>query len=322
ARVRKMLRNLFVARRQWTEAIQLYQEASARDSSNVVPALEAAELYFQKGDTATALAHVAELTSRFPKDWRVPFAAGRMEFMRRRWQEAAEHFERVITLNDRVPPAWSLLGRCHLLRNQPQQAESVLRKAVAIFPEDRELNFLLGSVLSQMRRPAEALPFVTKALEDDQDNVSVLLVLAACYSELGRDEEADSTYTKILTLDPDNPTALNNYSYSLAERGIRLQEALLMVEKALQAEPDNGAFLDTIGWVHFKMGEYRKALEFISRSVEVRPGSAEVLEHLGDVYEKLGEAAKAQEYWQKAVQLDPARTHLEQKLKGMSTTRP
>ncbi|MCR4440245.1 MAG: tetratricopeptide repeat protein [bacterium] len=322
ARVRKLCRNLLVARKQWEEAIQLYEQAGARDSSDVVNGLEIAELYFQKGDTATALAHLEALASRFPNDWRVPFAAGRMEFMRRNWSQAGAYFEKVIALNDRVPPAWSLLGRCHLLRNELQQAEAVFRRAAGLFPDDGELNFFLGSVLSQMRKPAEALPFITKALEDNEDNVPVLLVLAACYSELRRDEEADSVYTKILALDPENPTALNNYSYSLAERGIRLDEALLMVEKALQAEPENGAFLDTIGWVYFKLGDYQRALEKILKSVEVRPGSAEVIEHLGDVYEKLGELSKAQEYWQKALELDPSRTHLEQKLKGTSHTRP
>lgn len=322
ARVRKLLRNLFVARRQWDQAIELYKEACARDTTDVLSALEVGDLYFEMGDTTAALRHVAALAERFPKDWRVPFSAGRMEFRRRHWSEAAKHFQQVVTLNERVQPAWSLLGRCHILRNDLEQAEQIFRKSVALFPEDGELNFLLGSVLSQMRKPADALPFITKALEGNEENVQVLLALAACYSELRRDEEADSVYAKILDLDPDNPTALNNYSYSLAERGIRLEEALVMVEKALQAEPENGAFLDTMGWVYFKMGNYHKALEYILRSVQVRPGSAEVIEHLGDVYEKLGERGSALQYWKKALELDPSRTHLEQKLRGGTDTRP
>ncbi|RMF54915.1 MAG: tetratricopeptide repeat protein, partial [Calditrichaeota bacterium] len=111
------------------------------------------------------------------------------------------------------------------------------------------------------------------------------------------------------------PTLLNNFSYSLAERGIRLEEALEMANRALELEPNNGAFLDTVGWIYFKLGDYQQALYYIKRAVEHREGSAEVLEHLGDVYYQLGEQEKAQEYWQKAYEKDPDNKALKAKIK-------
>ena len=89
-----------------------------------------------------------------------------------------------------------------------------------------------------------------------------------------------------------------------------------MVNKALEADPENGAFLDTIGWVYFKIGNYDKALEYIKKSVAIRDSSAEVLEHLGDVYEKLGQMELAVENWKRAKTLDPDRESLTTKLQN------
>jgi Tfp pilus assembly protein PilF len=121
-------------------------------------------------------------------------------------------------------------------------------------------------------------------------------------------------YTKALRLAPDDATLLNNYSYSLSERNIRLDEALAMVKRALEKEPKNGAFLDTIGWIYYQMGKYDSALQYILQAIETRDSSAEVFEHLGDVYQKLGQMENAQKCWQKAYELDGSRKSLQQKL--------
>jgi len=69
-------------------------------------------------------------------------------------------------------------------------------------------------------------------------------------------------------------------------------------------QPKNPAYLDTIGWIYYKLGDYEQAEKYIKSSVEIRQNSAVVLEHLGDVYWKLGSPGKAQEYWLKSLELD------------------
>ena len=128
--------------------------------------------------------------------------------------------------------------------------------------------------------------------------------LANAYDSLQEYVLSDSLYQTALRLQPDDTNILNNFAYSLSVRGIRLEEALRMAIKALESEPENGAFLDTVGWIHFQKKEYEKALDYIQKSLSVRTGSAEVAEHLGDVYEKLGRMDEARRAWKSALELD------------------
>ena len=93
-------------------------------------------------------------------------------------------------------------------------------------------------------------------------------------------------------------------------RSENLDEALEMSKRAVGMEPQNAAYLDTLGWIYFKKGDFNAALEYIQQSVDTGDASAEVYEHLGDVYEALGDMSKAREWWEKAFELDPERTHL------------
>lgn len=87
-----------------------------------------------------------------------------------------------------------------------------------------------------------------------------------------------------------------------------------MAIRALELNPENAAFLDTMGWIYFKMGDYEKAYEYIRASIDTGDASAEVMEHMGDVYDKMGEPDRAHYWWQKALDKDENRTYLEERL--------
>lgn len=321
-RVRESLRNLYIQRREWQKAIELYEVMIGKDSADVQSSLELVNLHYLRGDTALALSMVGELEGRFPEDWRIPYTGGRVEYLRAQWREAEKYLRRTLNAYDRRSDTidrrseiWELLGRTLLFQNNLEAAEAEFRRAVEVYPEHEALNFYLASTLNQKGKSSEALPFILTSLEKNPDYVPSLLVLAACYADLEHYDKSDEVYENILSLAPDNAMALNNYSYSLAQRSIRLDEALHMVEQALEEEPENGSYLDTIGWVYYQIGDYEMALKYITKSVEVRDSSAEVWEHLGNVYEKLEDLDRARKYWQKALDLDKNRSYLEEKLK-------
>jgi Flp pilus assembly protein TadD len=94
---------------------------------------------------------------------------------------------------------------------------------------------------------------------------------------------------------------LNYMGYMLADRGVRLPEALQMIRKAVEQEPMNGAFLDSLGWVYFKMGDYERAEENLRQAVERDQSDPTVHDHLGDLYEKTGRIRLAAAQWQLAL---------------------
>jgi len=127
--------------------------------------------------------------------------------------------------------------------------------------------------------------------------------------ELDRFEEAEAELRQALALDPRHAPALNFLGYSLAERGQRLPEALDLIQRAVALDPWNGAYLDSLGWVHYQMGRYGDARTMLERAAREMPRDPTILEHLGDMYAQHGERDLARTAWDRAIDAgaeDPA----------------
>ena len=107
---------------------------------------------------------------------------------------------------------------------------------------------------------------------------------------------------------------LNNCAYMYAVRGIKLEEAMALVDYALAKEPENSSYLDTKGWIFYQQGDYREALKWIKKALKKDEGSAALLEHIGDVYYAMGKKEQAREQWETAFAKDPNSSTLKEKL--------
>jgi tetratricopeptide (TPR) repeat protein len=94
---------------------------------------------------------------------------------------------------------------------------------------------------------------------------------------------------------------LNYYGYELADRGVRLEEATSMIHRALEQEPSNGAYLDSMGWVYYKQNKLAEAEEYLKKAVDRSAHDPTILGHLGDVYAKMGRTERAAALWEKAL---------------------
>ena len=195
-----------------------------------------------------------------------------------------------------------------------EDAKKYLQKAVLLNPNDVNSLSVFGFTLSQLNEENEALKYINKALSIDPDNVQLLGMAGMIYDNKEMWAECDSVYQKAIEIDSTNVVVLNNFAYSLAERGIRLDEALEMVSYSLKQEPENSSYLDTIGWVYFKMGEYQKAVPYIEKAFSMDKQNSEVIEHLGDVKFKLEFKEEAIKLWEEALELDQNNKLLKEKI--------
>lgn len=140
--------------------------------------------------------------------------------------------------------------------------------------------------------------------------------LADVQTDLDRWDDAKRSYDRALRLDPANHNAMNNFAYNLSLQGEELDRALDLAEEAISYQPENAAYLDTIGWIYFKRGEYEEAREFIQRSVDTGESGPEVYEHLGDVHEALGNIDEAIRWWNKALENDSNREYLKDRIES------
>ncbi len=308
------LRDLYIKQKNWANAINLLNQAIQQDSSTIENYLRLGELYYQKGDTSTAVSQLEKTALLFPDDFRAPFSLGRIYLQEQNWELAEKYVKSSIELNEEFEYGWMYLGFIYVRMARLPEAEATFKKAVELFPDVARLHYLLGSVLQQQQKTDEAILPLEKALDLEPDNLDAMSALAMIYDGKKLFFKSDSLYEEALSKNPDDPLLLNNYSYSLSERGIKLDAAKQMSEKAVAADSTNGAYLDTLGWIYFKLGNYQTALKYISRATEVRDNSAEVWEHLGDVFEKLNDPETARKHWQKSWELDKSRDWLLKKI--------
>ena len=107
---------------------------------------------------------------------------------------------------------------------------------------------------------------------------------------------------KAIDLNPRNAAALNYLGYTLAEQGIQLDDAERLIRRALAVEPNEGFYVDSLGWVYYQRGDYAKAVENLERAVELVRDDPGVIEHLGDAYEKAGRVEDASRTYTQALQ--------------------
>lgn len=156
----------------------------------------------------------------------------------------------------------------------------------------------------------DALPFYQELVDSMTDeeiaaNIEPLRFRAIIFERLNRWPEAEADFKRVLELVPDDVDTLNYLGYTWVDRGENLTEAFEMIREAVKQQPQSGAIVDSLGWAHYKLGEYEKAKENLEKAVALSPSSATIIDHLGDVYWKLGRKREAGFQWKRALEFDP-----------------
>ncbi len=306
---------LYFYQRDWPGMVSTFGNIVSKNASGERARLFLAEGYFYLEDLPKARETLAPLLNKGDFRAHALLLMGRIAVSENLLDEARQHFRDLLAVDPRNSRAWEYLAVLHYQDRQYRECVEVLTEALLHFPDETRLLSLYGNALQQMGKLSDALVPLRRAYALDSGDINTIVALAVVYDELQMYSALDSLYQAALERYPENALLLNNYGYSLAERGIQLERALAMARAALGQDPDNAAYLDTMGWIYYQMGDYRKALEFIRRAVSGAEQSAEVLEHLGDVYLKLGQEEDARLYWQKALERDPGNETLKNKLR-------
>lgn len=183
-----------------------------------------------------------------------------------------------------------------------------LRNIVATRPDDLDAVSVLGDLLRYDEQYVDAVDAYTKALEITGGEAPAdwrfyyVRGIANERAKLWPAAEAD--FLKALELNPDQPSVLNYLGYSWIDMDMNLDEALGMIEKAVEAQPQDGYVVDSLGWAFYKLGRIDEAVETLERAVMLRPNDAEINDHLGDAYWKAGRRLEAQFQWKVAKSVD------------------
>ncbi len=243
--------------------------------------------------------------------------------------EALKKPELAIKIYDRVP-ANSPLHRNAAIQmaanldslDKADEAQKHLEALIKQNPEDLEAIMALGNVLRGHKKFADCANVYSKGVsaiqKPEKANWVVFYFRGICYERSKQWAKAEADLTKALELFPDQPHVLNYLGYSWIDQGIKLDEGMEMIKKAVQQRPDDGYIVDSLGWAYYRIGNYEEATKQLERAIELKPEDPTINDHLGDAYWRVGRVLEARFQWAHARDLKPDAEELpkiEEKLK-------
>lgn len=297
-----------------------------------------AKLLVESKDYAGALAEYRKLRRKAPKDVEVLLTAGLVAMQAEDWSEAREAWNALIATGEHTDEARYFLAQTEELAERPEVALELYRQVIdgpfridagtrlavlaakagrvaegrerlaqlRLIAPDRAVDLYLAEaeVLRKHGSPEELRHLYDTALKAHPDSIDLLYSRALLAAEQGRVAEAEAAFKRVLAKDGDHADALNALGYTLADLTDRHQEALGYITRALKLKPDSPAFLDSMGWVQYRMGNHAVALDYLRRAYASLK-DAEVAAHLGEVLWVMGEREEAQRIWTEAEEREP-----------------
>ena len=268
------------------QSIQEYKKALSIDYKNAVIHLNLALTYLKKNDITSAISEL-NLAIKFEPQSVEPHAIlALLYFSQDKNELATSEYEIALRNASKLEPKnieiYKSLGAVYLRQNKLKEAENTFKFILDLSPQDSESHFYLANI----------------------------------YDELKNRQAAIGELNKTLELNYDYPEALNYLGYIYVEENINLDKAEEMITKAVQMDSENGAYVDSLGWLYFKQGKYEEALKELKRAAFLLE-DAVIFDHLGDVYYRMKDFGNAQLNWQKALSLEPNRKEIKLKLEKL-----
>jgi tetratricopeptide (TPR) repeat protein len=196
--------------------------------------------------------------------------------------------------------------RASLLADMGNTSEAIAEmKKLLDGKNDRETYITIAQIYEKAKNygeMAKAIDAADKLSTDKDDKESIAFMRGAMFEKMKNFDAAEREFRTVLQSNPKNASALNYLGYMLADRNVRLADALDLIKQAVDLDPGNPAYLDSLGWVYFRMGDLEKAESYLRTAVERFSKDPTVHDHLGDVYYKRGNLKDAIDHWQRSLQ--------------------
>ena len=192
---------------------------------------------------------------------------------------------------------------------KPAEALAVLQASLKGTADDIEIYASIGDVLRGEERYADAGDAYTKAIallkQPEERHWTLYYTRGISYERSKRWSDAERDLKFALKLKPEQPLVMNYLAYTWVEQGANMQEALAMLKRAVELRPEDGFIVDSLGWAHYRMGDFQTAIKYLEQAILIEPSEATINDHLGDAYWRVGRKLEARYQWQHALTLKP-----------------
>jgi tetratricopeptide (TPR) repeat protein len=311
-----------------------------------------ARLLFEMNDLEAARNQYSLVLEKSPNDGDVLFALALIALEQKDDELAARYFERMVRWDRRPGEAHYYLGGIAERQGDVQKAIREYRQAgdgyefipaharIAglLFDDGRpdearehldrtrkqvpargqQLIMVEAQLLADRGLEEEVLAFLDDVVEADPQNIEMLYFRAMTGQRFDRLDILEQDLRAVIAIDPENADALNALGYTLTDQTDRHEEALSLIERALALKPDEAAFIDSMGWVQYRLNNFEAAVAYLRRALELFQND-EVAAHLGEVLFVMGKQLEAQEVWEEALKLAPDSEFLREVIQRFGT---
>jgi tetratricopeptide (TPR) repeat protein len=310
--------DLYVLARQIEKALPYYRKVVELKPSFPNAREKLAGCYVETGQTDAAIAGIESLVKSNPLNIAAYDQLTQLYLRAENYPKALASAEQALILAPRDPVRYDQVIRLCLDQKKNDAALAHTREAIKRFPKTPVFSFFEALALTEAKEHGEAIKSFERTVVEAGNSQPDLLdadfyfSYGAAAEQAGRKVKAIELFHKSIALDPSQAARSYNYiGYMWTEKGENLEEAAQLIHRALEMDPDNGAYIDSQGWLYFKQGKFQEAFTELLRAAEALPEpDAVVYEHVGDAADKLNKHAEAVLYWQKALQLDPGNKKL------------
>lgn len=267
----------------------------------------------EMGQLPQAIEQLTAIVQARPQELKVRDYLGLLHEEAKDFDKAIQVYKRNVELDPTFYDSQFHLG--YLLYRLKRYPESLpyLQQAETLMSDKPEPSLILGLVYMQMENYAMAVETFERAVARHPEHADLRFNLGAAYDKVDRFSDVVKQMETVLQLNPDHADALNYLGYSYAERGIHLDEAVRLTRRAVELQPKNGYYIDSLGWALFQVGKIDEALQRMKEAAALVQDDPVIYEHLGAIYLKQEKREEAEKAWKQAIQLDSSNTSLIQR---------
>lgn len=297
------------------QSVEQFEKYLTLDPRNTAVLLHLAGIYYKKKDIDQAQELFERARASAPRDTSAMFWLGVIAEEKKDFRSAIKYFEE-ITREQEDPLVLTRLGYYYSSAKEYGKAVKTLKRVVELNPDNPYSNYLLGLAYLDSGDRKKGLRCLEKVLELKPDFYEVHFHIGVVYDVSGQFEKAEQELEKAIAIKPDFATALNYLGYSYADRGVKLDKAEEYIRRAMREEPENPAYMDSLGWTLYKKGKYEEAVKYLEEAYS-KSTDALICEHLGDARAKLGQNAEAWLAYARGLDISRGSKALKAKLAGM-----
>ena len=308
--IRHQLVRIYVDAKDYQGARKELEDLLAEDPSDLDAQLRMALIHGEQKEYAQAIDRLNGILKVRPAEVKVRDYLGYIYEESKDTQKALETYAFNVQLEPTFFEGHLHLGVLYYRLKQFPEATEHLGRAIALNPKQPESHIVQGLAYLQQEQYDKSAEVFLQGIRHNPKNADLHFNLGTAYDKLNRFDDVVQEMETAIKLDPHHADALNYLGYSYAERGIRIDQAVSLTKQAVALKPENGYYVDSLGWAFFKSGQVSEALVELKRAAALVGDDPVIYEHLGDIYATQQRLSDAREAWLHALELDPTNLKL------------